>query len=70
MELKDFQMNLIGYYLGRYENGVRHGIGQEITILTHSDTLLYRVVERIYNKGYLIPNSDNSIKTKIVDDIM
>jgi hypothetical protein len=32
MELRDQSYNLKGWYIGRYENGVRHGIGQDVMI--------------------------------------
>lgn len=32
VELRDESLGLAGWYLGRYENGIRHGFGQDILI--------------------------------------
>ena len=48
IELRDDDFDLAGWYLGRFENGVRHGIGKLITILPHNlldDIDRYRMVD-------------------------
>lgn len=37
VELRDEDLGLAGWYLGRYENGVRHGLGQDIFIHCEDD---------------------------------
>ena len=32
-ELRNDNLELVGWYIGRYENGMRHGIGQDVLIL-------------------------------------
>lgn len=79
MELRDKNMNLKGWYIGRYENGIRHGLGQNVWIESQynqqsSEGIFsefqssqysekYRIVERIYNKGHLL-NTTGALKPK------
>jgi hypothetical protein len=53
MELRDEDLNLVGWYIGRYENGVRHGLGQDVMI---EDNDKYFINPKIYNRGYLVQN--------------
>lgn len=55
MELRDEELNLVGWYIGRYENGVRHGLGQDVFIESDEEEK-YRIVPKIYNRGYLVRN--------------
>lgn len=32
-ELRNDNLELVGWYIGRYENGMRHGIGQDVLIM-------------------------------------
>ena len=72
VELRDSELCLVGWYLGRYENGVRHGIGQDVFLirdeLTEEDR--YRMVERVYNKGFLVKEHSKEAQVKEVDDIL
>ena len=71
VELRDDGLGLVGWYLGKYENGVRHGFGQDIFICCdeNSDDDKYQIIERTYNKGVLVSKLGRS-KGKIVDDIL
>jgi hypothetical protein len=68
MELRDEELNLVGWYIGRYENGVRHGLGQDVFILQEEDQ--YQIVPRIYNRGYLVQTYHNLESELQVSDIL
>lgn len=56
VELRDENNDLHGFYLGRYENGARHGIGQRVLI--NHDALRphekYEITPQLYNDGFLV----------------
>ena len=68
----DDSYELVGWYLGRYENGVRHGIGQDVFIIHDelTDEDKYQMVERVYNKGFLVQEHAKEAQKKEVDDIL
>jgi len=73
VELRDINtLKLVGWYLGRYENGVRHGIGQDILILENMQdaSIKYKIIDRNYNKGRLVVDSFLDTVAIVVDDIM
>ena len=66
-------MTLIGWYLGRYEGGMRHGKGVDIIMLNSEDEDLddsYKIVPRCYNKGAPISHLNSLDNIKIVDNIL
>ena len=65
MELRDEELNLVGWYIGRYENGVRHGLGQDVFIESDEEEK-YRIVPKIYNRGYLVRNYHQNYDSEIV----
>ena len=58
----------MGWYIGRYENGVRHGLGQDVFIEREEET--YRIIPRIYNRGLLVMTYQNLENDLIVTDIL
>ena len=72
VELRDKDtFELVGWYLGRYENGVRHGLGMDIFIIHENNgDVKYKMIEKNYSKGHLSHAAFQDIKGVIVDDIM
>ena len=53
VELRDQTMELWGYYLGRYENGKRHGVGQRIQVLSDQR---FEITHQLFKGGVLAPS--------------
>jgi hypothetical protein len=69
MELRDKNdFALMGWYIGRYENGVRHGVGQDVMIEREDET--YKIIPRIYDRGLLVMTYQNLDNDLIVTDIL
>ena len=73
VELRDREYNVVGWYLGRFEFGVRHGIGREVLVQTEQDTPRrspekFIITPHVFNKGNMVPFFN--AKSEYVDDIL
>jgi hypothetical protein len=39
-------MEIVGWYLGRFENGVRHGMGDDFLIVPRDEGDVYKKISR------------------------
>mmetsp|Transcript_9997 Transcript_9997/g.15132 ORF Transcript_9997/g.15132 Transcript_9997/m.15132 type:complete len:146 (-) Transcript_9997:2404-2841(-) len=85
VELRDDDYNVVGWYMGRFENGVRHGIGREIIIMDSTSNInspnqsglgnqvygkdRFKMTPRVFNKGHPVPIYSEG-KEQIVEDIL
>jgi len=61
--------------MGRYENGVRHGLGQEVLIMAEDvenkeGVERYKMIPRVYNRGHLLQTYSTADQSRIVTDIL
>lgn len=59
--------------MGRYECGVRHGIGQQVMIEPDIDNVeleRYKIIPKVYNNGNLVRNEHEDKNMLIVTDIL
>lgn len=68
VELRDQNLQIVGWYLGRFENGVRHGMGEDFLIAESGDS--YKMINRQYNRGHLMKNHIEDDKVHFVEDII
>ena len=78
VELRDLDYNVAGWYLGRFENGVRHSIGRQVLVIQEEGTpsvasyrgksVRFEITPKVFNKGNPVPFYD--AESVYVDDIL
>ena len=63
-------MEIVGWYLGRFENGVRHGMGDDFLIVPRDEGDVYKKISRQYNRGHLIRNHTQEESEEFIEDII